>query len=551
MSFQRLECSTVDPNLYEGEEARVGDPLWLLGRQWQVGEFKGEDAASPILLEASVSHAPVTRLRPGPPKAGGAVVPRPEDGLPLETAVEREPVRSGPAAVRLAADAGLQLWRRLAGVAAPATLAPAIRKAFPLALGPDDGLDPVGRGQLALLARRSFDARKLHTDLVRGGVRVNTLPGMKDPKVAAEVRAWGDWYAALYSEPAGASPSWDARRMEYRFQVAAGTSDKTEVQLDAREYTGGHLDWYGFDLATGNPDMGARGAMRPHTVRVIPTAARYAGQAASRWWQMENAGVWFGDLARAPEDLARAAVAAHGMLFGDDWFLAPVRLPSGVVARVDYVKVVDVFEGRHDIASCAKEDGAERGWRFFELTGDLAAQWLFLPPALPGVVQSPPIEEVALLRDETANLGWAAELRVESAAARTIDRAARARAAMPPRPEPPEEGEPWRYSLATPVPEHQVPLVPVADATGLYLQRGRMVNGSGAIGRILEPGRQLLIRDDEVPATGARVTRTWQLARTAAGDVVLWVGRRKAAGRPVRSPGLVHDEVTTAAVPRA
>ncbi len=141
-----------------------------------------------------------------------------------------------------------------------------------------------------------------------------------------------------------------------------------------------------------------------------------------------------GDLARAPEDLARAAVAAHGMLFGDDWFLAPVRLPSGVIVRVDSVAMVDTFEGRHDIGSCAELDGPQRTWRFFELSGDAEGQWLLLPPALPGVTQSPPIEEVALLRDEVANLGWAAELRIESAAARTIDRAAKARAAMPPPP---------------------------------------------------------------------------------------------------------------------
>ena len=29
--------------------ARVFDPLWLLTRQWQVGEFQGEDAGMPVL----------------------------------------------------------------------------------------------------------------------------------------------------------------------------------------------------------------------------------------------------------------------------------------------------------------------------------------------------------------------------------------------------------------------------------------------------------------------------------------------------------------------
>ena len=29
---------------------RIADPLWMLGRQWQFGEFKGEDNGSPICV---------------------------------------------------------------------------------------------------------------------------------------------------------------------------------------------------------------------------------------------------------------------------------------------------------------------------------------------------------------------------------------------------------------------------------------------------------------------------------------------------------------------
>ena len=142
-------------------------------------------------------------------------------------------------------------------------------------------------------------------------------------------------------------------------------------------------------------------------------------------------------------------------------------------------------------------------------------------------------------------------MRIESAAGRTIDRAARARAAMV-TPTPPTE-DAWRYALATAVPEHQVPLVPVTMRDGgLRLQRGRLataapdgtVQSRGALGRVLEPDSTLLIFDDEVPATGARVTRSWQMARTGDGRAVLWVGRRKDVGPPRPSPGLRFDELT-------
>ena len=370
------------------------------------------------------------------------------------------------------------------------------------------------------------------------------------------------WYATWCSEPVVGAQAWNPERMEYSFQISAGVSTEGEVQLDAAEYPGGHLDWYSFDRAALDaPDMGARGKLEEHHLRVLPTPARFAGQAASRWWQVENAAVWFGDTGAAPEDLARVAVAGFGTTFGDKWYLVPCRLPNGVLARAASVKVLDCFGETHVIRSCAELDGPGRVWRSFELTGDHSADaellkdrrcpWLLLPPALAGVTQSAPIEEVALLRDEVANLGWAAELRIESAAGRTIDRAARARAALTPPPEPADDA--WLYELATRVPEHQVPLVPVTMPDGsLRLQRGRLataardgtVESLGALGQVLEPESPLLIFDDEVPATGARVSRSWQMARTGDGGVVLWVGRRKDAGPPRRSPGLRFDQLT-------
>ena len=99
------------------------------------------------------------------------------------------------------------------------------------------------------------------------------------------------------------------------------------------------------------------------------------------------------------------------------------------------------------------------------------------------------------------------------------------------------EAEPW-HPLRRP------------PTTGPYLQRGRIDSGgsagTGSLCRVLEPESPLLVADGEVPATGARVTRSRQLARTADGGVVLWVGRRKDAGPPRRSPGLRFDELTPA-----
>ena len=573
MNWQRLECSTVGADLTEGQEARIADPLWLIGRQWLTGELTGEDAASPVLVDAVVEHAPVTRVRLGTSPAG-PLVTRTEAGLPLETAVEREPVRTGPAAARIAAEAAMHLWRLLASAGATATVVDGLRQAYPLVLPADDGLDPVGRAQLELLARRAVAAGDLYA-AVTAHDGIPGLPTDAPAAARAALDAWASWYGTVFSEPAPGPRAWAPERMEYSFQVAAGVGVQREVQLAAKEYTGGTLDWYSFDVATGGLSMGTSGRLREHRLCVVPTPVRYAGQAASRWWQVENREVWFGDLAGSPEDLARAAVAAFGAVAGDDWLLVPCRLPNGVLVRGKEVRVLDTFGRTHHIRSCAEEDGAARVWRFFELSGDLSAgdadaparrtvtepgdpgppttcPWLFLAPALAGRTESRPIEEVALLRDEVANLAWAVELRIESAAGRTIDRAALARAALTATPAP--SADAWLYRLATTVPDHQVPLVPIrTDAGGLALRRGRLavsVDGTGvetrgALGQILEPDGPLVVNDEEIPSTGATVTRSWQLARTAEGGMVVWVGRRKSAGRPRRSPGLLFDTVVT------
>jgi hypothetical protein len=53
--WTRLEPRTRDPQIERPLRAEVHDPAWLLCRQWQVGEFQGEDAGSPVT--AAVSYA--------------------------------------------------------------------------------------------------------------------------------------------------------------------------------------------------------------------------------------------------------------------------------------------------------------------------------------------------------------------------------------------------------------------------------------------------------------------------------------------------------------
>jgi hypothetical protein len=59
-------------------------------------------------------------------------------------------------------------------------------------------------------------------------------------------------------------------------------------------------------------------------------------------------------------------------------------------------------------------------------------------------------------------------------------------------------------------------------------------------GRLLQ-GAEVVLREEEVPREGARVTRAYQLARWIDGTTFVWLGRRKAIGRGEGSSGLRFD----------
>ena len=104
--FSRLDDIDV------GLQAQTHDPLWLLARQWQTGEFQGEDAGTPVLAKFRAQRSPLARFRPGP---AGKPEPYRRD-VPLETVVAREPVQrfADPRRdLRIAADAGLYFLRLL------------------------------------------------------------------------------------------------------------------------------------------------------------------------------------------------------------------------------------------------------------------------------------------------------------------------------------------------------------------------------------------------------------------------------------------------------
>src|SRR6186713_1670113 len=86
--WNRLEGRPRAETFERALRAEVRDPLWMLTRQWQVGEFRGDDAGSPIVAKVRVQTARLQKY------AAGDATAEPFDGsMPFETRVEQMPIR--------------------------------------------------------------------------------------------------------------------------------------------------------------------------------------------------------------------------------------------------------------------------------------------------------------------------------------------------------------------------------------------------------------------------------------------------------------------------
>jgi hypothetical protein len=546
----RTESRTTSADLAAGIAARVSDPLWLLGRQWQLGELLGEDAGSPVSIELSAEIASLSRfIRPGQT----AGTPYDPAELPLD-ALTADPVRSdSPWTGRLRVDTGRAFLSALAehGVAANGSAYIEQFKIDP----PDPesrAADPAGARLLDVVRGRIPDGQQLYESLagpVRSGGNLPDEPVIPAPDVQPVFDAAEDWlsWCDQTMVETGAT-TWDPERLAHDFAVATGTGAGATT-LDAKDFHGESLDWHSFDV---RPNRQRSGFKALPQVRSLPTGVRFRGMPNARWWEMEDASVDLGDVDAGPSDVARLALLEFTLVYANDFFAVPLRLPVGSVSRITSLVVGDTFGMRSRIRSAAQSGPGAGRWSMFTLSeSDPAAsgastrsELLFIPPVASQAITSEPIEDVLLLRDEMANLAWGVEKRYEGDSGAAIERIEQMTRAMPERPVPGEEAI-ARYVLGTSVPPYWFPLVPTSLNRGLGLKLERMANQDASVkphGRFLEVGGPV-IPDAEVPREGTRLIRDHLLTRWSNGEPLLWSRRVRRVGRGEGSSGLRFDVV--------
>jgi hypothetical protein len=596
-AWNRLEGRPRAQDFTRALKAEVRDALWMLTRQWQMGEFHGDDAGSPAHAKIAHSTIPLNRFQAGTSPAQ----PFP-DNMPLEAVVEKRPIPFRSGDMKISLDLRMQMGRHWLRLLEKENLGDAIRQAFidhyPFQLPdpeiPEDAeicSHPATLVTSAAVAGRLMDGGFLYYhlknesghayDRFSGIALTNPVRGKLDD-LAGKFVAWFD---ALYAQPGDKeSDAWRPPYLEYQFSCSAEAGNTKRAYL-AEEYYQGHLDWYNLDL---DPESstesfsvltGIAGQDPPvNALSFLPTTVSFNGMPNTRWWKFENGRTNFGDISPSTNELAKLLFIEFGLVYANDWFLLPMTLPVGSVTRIRGLVVTNVFGERFWIEPAGT--GSDEDWhRWTMYTSDIhgdgkrkAELGLILLPTVPAMLESDPLEEVTFIRDEVANMVWGIEKTVrmpEGISRRGYEAAIELNQYLQSLSDKKEAGsEPdlppvagVRYQLMNTVAENWIPFIPVHvdnSIREIQLQRGsmpRILKGSKSIEKIypktvlLREGLDLskpepyFIYEEEVPRAGCQVGMSFQRTRWYNGRVVTWLGMRKVTGRGEGSSGLAFDQI--------
>ncbi len=579
LSWNRLEGRPRKNSFSRSLKAEVRDPLWMLSRQWQLGEFKGNDAGSPVFSKIKMHTTKLTRYK----SRKGKVVPF-EKNVPLEAKVEKEQIGD---TYQLSIEIA-RYWFKLLNKSKLTDYRDSYIQAYPFVMPSYEKYQYAIYAHkqvwqsLQALSNRYMDGYAFIKHLLAGnnaGDAISVSSG-DGPLLDDAAQKLIKWYKQQYYQPhEQESQTWEPSQLEYQFACSAPRNGDRQVVLKAEEYYSGHLDWYSFMI-----DDTADGLHEESSVEIdddveqnvvlthLPSPLEFGGMPATRWWEMEDARTDFGAVDANTTDIAKLLLVEFGLVYANDWFVVPFDLPEGTLASVQGLRITDSFGRNFWIEAAGK--GAESNWERWSMytldkvsdTGRADTR-LFIPPAIGKLMESPPLEKINLIRDEMANMVWGIESRLPLAngdsvagveAARETREHIRKFITPPAPPAGEDENEATiQYKIQTTVPENWIPFIPVkvnGSNREIQLRRAAMLRtleGDSDTPRIeprtkllregLDEGERYHIYEEEVPRAGAIVRRSFQRARWHNGQVYTWMGRKKTTGKGEGASGLSFD----------
>ena len=512
--YNRLEPRAHDRDMENGFAARIHDPLWILARQWQMGEHQGENASSPVRVDCTVTQTAIEPL-----DADGQFDP---SIVPAEALVESEP------------DDWWTMARRIrTGALFDPTLAVNRSLVFKDPPPPYDSF------------RNRLDGRALWRQ--RGDL------GLSDTLFGGNI------------PPSESADAWNSSRFNYKQRF-----ETSERPLEVTGHRGGPMDWHSADADMNAPlNEPAAVAAKP----VIPTPLEYPGAPHSRFWEIEDAAVDIGGYAPDAAHFSTMLLVDLVYSHGDDWFVFPVTGKAGSILTVRRLKVTDSFD-----RSWASEFNARDprtiehpglrppdDFSLFACDG-LAQHSIVLWPIAESPLESAPIERVQFGVDEQSNVLWALERTINS---REVQRG-------PGKPDATHLAYPPQAPVSNLSGERNYDFVPAAGAEThwhpyeinwqtpgepTFELRGLADYSLQNPRPMPRPQAQVLKTAPSAPPTlhtisaatmaegGLELERRWELARDMEGKPVLWVQRQRKSLRNPPARTLMFDVMLESAPP--
>lgn len=593
--WNRLEARPRTDNFDRALKAEVRDALWMMTKQWQMGEFRGDDAGSPVFAKIQVDTTRITKYQ-----ADSHGIQAYDESVPLEAKVEQRhiPFTSGDQIISL--DIRLQMGRQwLKMTAGIGSLKSTFIADFPIE-APDPKAKEHARicahretwAQFEAVAGKAMDGYKLYQYIKINGPDAINVPAANKPDIIAKAEKFVQWFEKLYLQPEDEeNNAWLPSQLEYQFSCAAPKSLEEKVMV-AEAYYHGHLDWFNLDIDPQNNNLGEvpdvpKDVQSKIIESFMPTPLSFDGMPNTRWWSFEDSRTNFGNINPDTTDLNKLLLMEFGLIYANDWFLFPLTMPTGSIANVRGISVTNTFGERYWIEAAGKgEDDDWQRWSMYTIStkgvdNATADNSVLILPSTDKMLEGKALEEIRMIRDEVANMAWAIEKRItlphgwsKPGAEAALELTNQYQKVFDQGVEegslaediPPEYKANIRYEVMNSVPENWIPFIPVHKSTSasnnreIQLQRASLPrilkNQSPGDFEKIKPHTSLLrkgldqevpepyfVYEEEVPRAGVVITQSFQRSRWYQGKVVNWLGVRKMTGRGEGSSGLAYDRI--------
>lgn len=597
--WNRLEARPRANDFDRALKAEVRDPLWMLTKQWQMGEFRGDDAGSPAFAKIQMATTKLTKYQ-----AKENAVQEFKNDLPLEAVVEQKKIQFRQGGQKASVDIRLLMGRQWIKMI-KTTFAVHINTykdkfgfAIPNPNSEEDAFIVAHQNvwqYMDAIAEKSMDGFAFYEYLkdTDNPQTASSVPMIVSGELDTLGEKFIEWYERLFLQPLDTKDdAWQSSKMEYKFNVSAPEKGAEKV-LIADEYYHGHLDWYNLDIEpkkkdlkiVKNPPLQDKIEKR-ETFSFFPAPLSFDGMPDTRWWRFEDGNVNFGDIKPDTQDISKLLFMEFGLVYANDWFIVPFTLDAGSIASVKGLSVTNVFGERTWVEAAGKgDDESWNRWNMYSLNikgtqHRPADTSLLVLPTVEKIQEGKPLEEVTFIRDEVANMVWAIEKRVPTMTGspkqgaeaanelrsfyqRILDQKNEVDGLPIPSASVLENEAQIRYQIMNTVPENWIPFIAVGlegSDRRIRLQRASMPrileNDEAGNAKKIKPRTQLLreglddtpilpyfINAEEIPRAGVNVYQTFQRARWYDGKVVTWFGARKQTGRGEGHSGLAFDQI--------